>query len=55
MSTLTDFSNGLSAAVEKAGASTLLVDGRRRYPASGIAYTADVVLTADHAVSVRMT
>ena len=51
MSALTDFSNGLSAAVEKAGISTLLVDGRRRYPASGIAYAADLVLTADHVIT----
>jgi S1-C subfamily serine protease len=51
MSALTDFSNGLSAAVEKAGSYTLLVDGRRRYPASGIAYAADLVLTADHVIT----
>ena len=51
MSALTDFSNGLSAAVEKAGSATLLVDGRRRYPASGIAYAADLVLTADHVIT----
>lgn len=48
---LTDFSNGLTAAVEKAGASTITVDGRRRYPASGIAYADDLVLTADHVVT----
>jgi serine protease DegQ len=48
---LTDFSNGLTAAVEKAGASTILVDARKRYPASGIAYTDDLVLTADHVVT----
>src|SRR5215216_2330699 len=48
---LTDFSNGLTAAVEKAGASTILVDARKRYPASGIAYAADLVLTADHVVT----
>jgi len=48
---LTDFSNGLSSAVEKAGASTILVDARKRYPASGIAYAADLVLTADHVVT----
>lgn len=48
---LTDFSNGLSAAVEKAGASTILVDARKRYPASGIAYAEDLVLTADHVVT----
>lgn len=51
MSTLSDFSDGLAAAVEKGGASTLLVDGRRRYPASGIAYAADLVLTADHVLT----
>lgn len=48
---LTDFSNGLSAAVEKGGASTILVDARKRYPASGIAYANDLVLTADHVVT----
>src|SRR5512140_1855534 len=51
MSALTDFSNGLSAAVEKAGGATVLVDGRRRYPASGIVYAADMVLTADHVLT----
>src|SRR5512134_783585 len=51
MSTLTEFSQGLSAAVEKAGASTILVDARKRYPASGIAYAEDLVLTADHVVT----
>lgn len=49
--TLTDFSNGLTAAVERAGASTILVDARKRYPASGIAYADDLVLTADHVVT----
>lgn len=48
---LTDFSNGLTAAVEKGGAGTILVDARKRYPASGIAYTDDLVLTADHVVT----
>jgi len=48
---LTDFSNGLTSAVEKAGASTILVDARKRYPASGIAYADDLVLTADHVVT----
>lgn len=48
---LTDFSNGLTAAVEKAGESTILVDARKRYPASGIAYTQDLILTADHVVT----
>ena len=48
---LTDFSNGLTAAVEKAAASTILVDARKRYPASGIVYADDLVLTADHVVT----
>jgi S1-C subfamily serine protease len=47
---LTDFSNSLTSAVENAGASTILVDARKRYPASGIAYASDLVLTADHVV-----
>lgn len=48
---LTDFSNGLTSAVEKAGAGTILVDARKRYPASGIAYAEDLVLTADHVLT----
>jgi S1-C subfamily serine protease len=48
---LTDFSNGLTAAVETAGAGTVTVDGRKRYPASGIAYADELVLTADHVVT----
>jgi S1-C subfamily serine protease len=48
---LTDFSNGITSAVEKAGASTILVDARKRYPASGIAYADNLVLTADHVVT----
>ena len=48
---LTDFSNGLTSAVDKAGASTVLVDARKRYPASGIALAEDLVLTADHVVT----
>jgi S1-C subfamily serine protease len=51
MSAFKEFSEGLSAAVEKAGASTVTVDARKRYPASGIAYTEDLVLTADHVVT----
>jgi len=48
---LTDFSNNLASAVEKGSASTILVDSRKRYPASGIAYADDLVLTADHVVT----
>lgn len=50
-SPLTEFSNGLITAVETAGASTVTVDARKRYPASGIAYAEDLVLTADHVVT----
>lgn len=48
---LTEFSKGLTTAVETAGASTVTVDARKRYPASGIAYAEDLVLTADHVVT----
>lgn len=48
---LTDFSNNLTTAAQKAGASTILVDARKRYPASGIAFADDLVLTADHVVT----
>ena len=43
-------SSAMADAVEKAAASTVLVDARRRFPASGIAYASDLVLTADHVV-----
>src|SRR5574340_720360 len=49
--TLTDLSEGLASAVEAASSFTLLVDARKRYPASGIAYAPDLVLTADHVVT----
>lgn len=51
MGVIIEFSNGLAAAVEKAGGTTVLVDARHRYPASGIAFGADLVLTADHVVT----
>jgi S1-C subfamily serine protease len=38
------------AAVEKAGAATVTVNARRRMPASGVAYAADLILTAEHVV-----
>jgi S1-C subfamily serine protease len=47
---LVDLSNALAAAAEKAGQATVLVNARRRMPASGIAIAADLVLTANHAV-----
>jgi S1-C subfamily serine protease len=48
-SALTDLSNALADAVEKAGQSTVTVNGRRRFGASGIIWSADgVIVTADH-------
>ncbi len=47
---LLDLSNAMAAAAEKAGKSTVLVNARRRIPASGIAFAADLILTADHVV-----
>lgn len=42
-------SDGLALAAEAAGASTVLVDARRRIPASGIAWSDDgLIVTADH-------
>jgi S1-C subfamily serine protease len=46
--TFTNFSDALADAVEKAAPSIVLVDGRQRFPASGILYAADLVLTAEH-------
>jgi S1-C subfamily serine protease len=40
----------MAEAVEKAGAATLLVNARRRMPASGVGFRPDLVLTADHVV-----
>lgn len=47
---LMEISNAMADAVEKASKSTVLVDARRRFPASGIAYGTDLILTADHVV-----
>ena len=47
---LIDLSNAMADAAEKAGASTVMVNARRRMPASGIAINADLVLTANHVV-----
>ncbi|MFC1997225.1 S1C family serine protease [Chloroflexota bacterium] len=45
---LTNFSDALADAVDQAADSIVLVDGRNRFPASGILYAEDLVLTADH-------
>ena len=47
---LVNLSNDLANAVAKGGASTVLVNARRRMPASGIAMAADLILTADHII-----
>src|ERR1700736_25005 len=50
MSDITTLSNQLADAVQAAGAWTVRVQARRGPPASGIALSADQVLTADHVV-----
>jgi S1-C subfamily serine protease len=47
---LVELSDALADAAEKAGKATVLVNARRRMPASGIVYASDLVLTADHTV-----
>lgn len=47
---LVELSDALADAAEKAGKATVLVNARRRMSASGIAYAADLILTADHIV-----
>src|ERR1041385_1663567 len=50
MSELSNVSNQLADAVQAAGAWTVRVQARRGPPASGIALSNDLVLTADHVV-----
>ena len=47
---LVELSDALADAAEKAGKATVLVNARRRMPASGIVYASDLILTADHVV-----
>ena len=47
---LVELSNAMAEAAEKVGASTVMVNARRRIPATGIAYAADLILTANHVV-----
>lgn len=46
----TELSDAMADAAERAGRSIVLVDARRKFPASGIAVSADTILTADHVV-----
>lgn len=45
-----EFSESMADAAERAGKYTVLVDARRRLPASGIAFAEDMILTAGHVV-----
>ncbi|MBL8097793.1 MAG: trypsin-like peptidase domain-containing protein [Anaerolineales bacterium] len=45
-----ELSDAMANAVEQAGKYTVLVDARRRHPASGIAIAKDLILTADHVI-----
>jgi S1-C subfamily serine protease len=45
---LASLSDDLAGAVERAGRSVVAVNGRRRFPASGLAWSPDRVLTAAH-------
>src|SRR6266508_2639445 len=47
---LVELSDALADAAEKAGKATVLVNARRRLPASGIVYASDLILTADHII-----
>lgn len=50
-SALTQLTDALALAVERAGLSTVLVDARSRIPASGLVWSADgVIVAADHTV-----
>ncbi len=49
-SILVELSEAMADAADTAGKATVLVNARRRMPASGILFTTDQVLTADHAV-----
>jgi S1-C subfamily serine protease len=45
-----ELSDAMAEAAERAGKSAVMVDARKRMPASGIAISADTVLTADHVI-----
>jgi serine protease DegQ len=47
---LNTLSDAMADAVARVGKSIVTVDARRRHPASGIVYSEDLVLTADHVV-----
>jgi len=47
---LNALSEALAKAVSLAGQSTVMVNARRRIPASGVAYKTNLIITADHAI-----
>ena len=47
---LSELSEAMAEAVERAAASTVRVDGRARIPATGVIWSEGVVVTADHVV-----
>ncbi len=47
---LVELSDALADAADLAGKSTVLVNARRRMPASGIIFASDLVLTAEHVI-----
>lgn len=47
---LKELSDAMADAAERAGKSTVLVDARKKFPASGIAISKELILTADHVV-----
>lgn len=49
-SVLLNLSNNLADAVERAGASTVAVHARQRYPASGVHWRPGVIVATDHTV-----
>jgi len=49
-SVLVELSDALADAAELAGKSTVLVNARRRMPASGVVFAPDLVLTAEHVI-----
>ncbi|HWQ04501.1 MAG TPA: S1C family serine protease [Longilinea sp.] len=49
-SLLASFSDDLTGLIEVVGRSVLSVDARRKFPASGFAFTEDLIVTADHII-----
>src|SRR5438552_6917720 len=50
MTTVTDLSNALAGAVERAAASVFAVHGRPRVPSTGVQWRAGLIVTAHHTV-----